>query len=80
MASFRYASASALDEGLAYSEVSWSDGFALILGPEAQGLTPKEIARADATVFIPMGGPVESLNVAVAAGVVLYEAKRQRST
>ncbi|MGO8756912.1 MAG: TrmH family RNA methyltransferase [Terracidiphilus sp.] len=52
---------------------------ALIIGNEGNGV-PKEIARqADGTVTIPCPGPVESLNAAVAASVLLYEASRQRA-
>ena len=62
-----------------YTKIDWRGPRALILGPEATGLTPAEIAAADQTVKIPMAGEVESLNVSVAAGVLLYEAARQRS-
>ena len=52
---------------------------ALLLGSEGAGL-PAELARkADRQVSIPMHTPVESLNVAVAAALVLYEAFRQRT-
>lgn len=61
-----------------YTELDWTDPCALILGPETAGLSPAEIAAADEAVKIPMREPVESLNVSVAAGVLLYEAARQR--
>jgi TrmH family RNA methyltransferase len=61
-----------------YTELNWTGPYALILGPEASGLSSAEIAAADEAVKIPMREPVESLNVAVAAGVLLYEAARQR--
>jgi len=51
---------------------------ALLLGPEGAGLAPAARARASASVAIPMAHGVESLNVAVAAGVLLFEAARQR--
>jgi TrmH family RNA methyltransferase len=52
---------------------------ALVVGNEGNGI-PKEIERrADGTITIPCPGPVESLNAAVAASVLLYEASRQRS-
>lgn len=60
-------------------EVDWSEPKALILGSEAHGLAPEEIALTDESLKIPMQSPVESLNVAVACGVILYEAHRQRS-
>ncbi len=61
-----------------YDAPDWTLPSALILGPESSGLTQKEIAAADKAVRIPMREPTESLNVAVAAGVMLYEAARQR--
>ncbi len=67
-----------LNAATLYTDINWRSSKALIVGPEATGLTPKEISAADATVRIPMQGEVESLNVAVAAGVLLYEAARQR--
>lgn len=62
-----------------YTELDWTGPRALILGPETAGLSPAEIAAADESVKIPMREPVESLNVSVAAGVLLYEAARQRA-
>lgn len=63
----------------AHTEIDWTVSSALILGGEAAGLAPEEVAAADEAVRIPMRPPVESLNVAVAAAVVLYEAARQRA-
>jgi len=62
----------------AYTEIDWSGPSALILGPESTGLTAEELALANQRVSIPMKGMAESLNVAVAAGVLLFEASRQR--
>src|SRR5258706_9591386 len=63
----------------AHTEIDWSGPCALIVGAESTGLSPEEITAADEAVRIPMEGPVESLNVAVATGIILFEAKRQRS-
>ena len=63
-----------------YAEFDWRAAWALIVGEEGGGLTDAEIASADASVKIPMREPVESLNVAVAAAIMLFEAARQRST
>jgi TrmH family RNA methyltransferase len=51
---------------------------ALILGNEAQGLPPRLDPTVDETVGIPMPGATESLNVAVAGSILLFEAVRQR--
>ena len=48
------------------------------MGNEANGVTESLLAAADKRVFIPMQGRAESLNVAMAAGVVMFEALRQR--
>jgi TrmH family RNA methyltransferase len=63
----------------AYTEIDWTIPCALIVGPEASGLNDEEAAGANESVSIPMRAPVESLNVAVASAVLLYEAARQRS-
>lgn len=68
-----------VDASLGYAEVDWRASSALILGPESEGLSSTEIAQANEAVRIPMQGQAESLNVAVAAGVLLYEAARQRT-
>jgi TrmH family RNA methyltransferase len=61
-----------------HTEFEWTNALAVILGPEAVGLSDAEVRAADESVRIPMREPVESLNVAVALAVVLYEAARQR--
>lgn len=63
----------------AYNEVDWEGPSALILGPESEGLSSAEISKANEAVRIPMQGLAESLNVAVAGGILLYEAARQRT-
>ena len=61
-----------------YTEIDWRKPVALILGTESAGLSAEEIAAATEAVRIPMKGSTESLNVAVAGGILLYEAQRQR--
>lgn len=51
---------------------------AILIGNEANGLTDRAISLADALITIPMAGRVESLNAAVAAAILMYEAARQR--
>jgi len=51
---------------------------AVVLGNEAHGLDPEVTSRLDGTVSIPMAGATESLNVAMAATVLCFEAARQR--
>ncbi len=51
----------------------------VLFGSEAEGLTPEVLAAGDLAVQIPMYGGVTSLNLAVAAGILLYEVRRQRA-
>lgn len=60
-------------------EVDLNGPLALVLGSEGRGLRRLTRERCDRLVSLPMRGQVESLNVSVAAGVILYEALRQRS-
>jgi TrmH family RNA methyltransferase len=62
-----------------HTDWTWTRATALVLGPESTGLSTGELQTMDQTVSIPMHGAVESLNVSVAAGILLYEAARQRS-
>ncbi len=62
----------------AYTEVDFSGTTGIVLGGEGKGLHELTRKRCDLLVSIPTTGPVRSLNVAVAAGVVLFEALRQR--
>jgi 23S rRNA (guanosine2251-2'-O)-methyltransferase len=55
-----------------------SGGTALVFGAEGKGVRPGVRRACDAALSIPLAGRVESLNVSVAAGVVLFEAARQR--
>ncbi len=59
--------------------VDWRGRLALLMGGEGPGLSEAIIAAADDRVTIPMAAPVESLNVAVAAAILVYAARRQRA-
>jgi TrmH family RNA methyltransferase len=63
----------------AHTDIDWTKATALIMGPESSGLTDEETKSASQVVSIPMHGAVESLNVSVAAGILLFEAARQRA-
>lgn len=51
---------------------------ALIMGNEEEGVSPEYLKRCDTLLKVPMTGTIESLNVSVAAGMLLYECARQR--
>lgn len=63
---------------LRYDAADWSRPWALIIGGEAHGAGDEARALATARVSIPMAAATESLNAAVAAGVILFEAARHR--
>ena len=65
--------------GIDYTEWDWSQACAVFLGSEGSGLRRLLRERCDTLVRIPLRGRIESLNVSVAAGVILYEALRQRT-
>lgn len=67
-----------LNATTAYTDLDWTVPRALIVGAESTGLSAEEVGRARDAIRIPMRGEVESLNVAAAATIVLYEAARQR--
>jgi RNA methyltransferase, TrmH family len=62
-----------------FDRVDWTIPTAVLLGSEGTGLPSELIERADLKVSIPMQPPVESLNVAVSAALLAYEARRQRA-
>lgn len=64
--------------GVAMASVDFRAPTALVIGGEGAGLPPELIECADARVSIPMKPPVESLNAAVAAALLVFEARRQR--
>ena len=61
------------------ADTDLSGGLSLVFGAEGKGIRPLVRRACDASVSIPLSGQVESLNVSVAAAVLLYEARRQRS-
>jgi 23S rRNA (guanosine2251-2'-O)-methyltransferase len=69
----------AADAASDYTDWDWTVPSALFLGGEGSGLHRLVRERCDALVRIPLRGRIESLNVSVAAGVILYEALRQRT-
>lgn len=75
---FRLVAAHPTDDAVDFRDVDYTVPTALILGTELHGLSEEAIAAAAVRVKVPMAGMVRSLNVSVAAAVVLYEAQRQR--
>ncbi len=67
-----------VDTGTPLDEVDAGGACLVVLGSEAHGLAPELVADLDVSVTIPMEGRAESLNVAMAASVLVFEASRQR--
>ncbi len=64
--------------GVPYTAVAWNQPSALIIGSEAHGLSPQAAQLCTGYCTIPMAAQTESLNAAVAAAIILFEARRQR--
>lgn len=62
----------ALSNAVCFTNVKPQEQFALLVGNEGAGVDPKLLAKCDQNLYIPIYGQSESLNVAVAAGILLY--------
>jgi tRNA (guanosine-2'-O-)-methyltransferase len=67
-------------DALPYTELDYTQPLALVFGNESEGVSPDGLALADYKIKIPMLGMVQSLNLSVAVGIILYEALKQRWT
>ncbi|OTG67172.1 23S rRNA (guanosine(2251)-2'-O)-methyltransferase RlmB [Acinetobacter silvestris] len=66
------------DKALPLHQCDFTGPIAIVMGAEDTGLRPITQSKCDQTVYIPMSGNLQSLNVSVATGMALYEACRQR--
>lgn len=79
MADYRGTTAvTCLDDATPLYDASWEGSLAWVFGAEGQGVSPELLAAARLRIKIPMPGAVESLNVAAAAAVCLFEALRRK--
>lgn len=62
-------------EAISYSSIDFPQSFGIILGNEGQGVCQSLISQADQAIYIPMPGEAESLNVAVATGILLFHSR-----
>lgn len=67
-----------LEGSVAYDEPEYRGQYGIMIGNEGNGLSEEATALSDVRVRIPMEGQAESLNAAVAAAILMYEAKRQQ--
>ena len=68
-----------LQESKPYTEPNFQNPTALVVGTESTGLSEQWRSEAIQCIHIPMLGHVDSMNVSVAAGILIFEAKRQRA-
>jgi 23S rRNA (guanosine2251-2'-O)-methyltransferase len=61
-----------------YASISYKKPTAIVMGSEEKGVSPAVLSASDHKIGIPVLGTIESLNVSVATGIILYEAIRQR--
>jgi len=67
-----------LDSSKAYYDIDFTESAAIVMGTEATGLSEAWLAESSQNIIIPMNGSVDSMNVSVSTGIVLFEALRQR--
>jgi len=67
------------DEALDYHKIDFTQASAIIVGTEATGLSDEWLQNSDENIIIPMRGKIDSINVSVAAGIIIFEALRQRN-
>lgn len=68
----------ALQTSEQYHKISYKNPCAIVVGTEDRGLSSEWLENTDQNIKIPMSGTIDSLNVSVAAGILIFEAKRQR--
>lgn len=66
------------EENVTDASIDLTGPLAILMGSEEDGISPEYLKRADVKVKIPMAGKIQSLNVSVASGIILYETLRQR--
>ena len=71
--------AAALQASEIYTKMDFTQASAIVVGTEATGLNQEWRDAAKQNIIIPMSGAIDSMNVSVAAGILIFEAKRQRS-
>ena len=69
----------ALQASLNYDTQDYTKPTAIVVGTEATGLSNQWLEHATQNIIIPMQGQIDSMNVSVAAGILIFEAKRQRN-
>lgn len=68
----------ALQASAAYHTIDYSGASAIVVGTEASGLSTSWLENSTQNIIIPMSGEIDSMNVSVAAGILIFEARKQR--
>src|SRR5690554_699571 len=68
----------ALQASVPYHRIDYSRSSAIVVGTEASGLSNAWLENSTQNIIIPMGGEIDSMNVSVAAGILIFEARKQR--
>jgi len=69
----------ALQASVHYDTIDFKNATAIVVGTEATGLSDEWLQNSSQNIIIPMQGEIDSMNVSVAAGILIFEAKRQRN-
>ncbi len=76
---FKIACTHLSSDSLSYASIDYTQSIAVVFGNESKGVSNEAFKLADYLIQIPMFGMVQSLNLSVSAGIILYEAVRQRA-
>lgn len=68
----------ALQASVSYHTIDYKPASAIVVGTEDSGLSNTWLENSSQNIIIPMGGEIDSMNVSVAAGILIFEARRQR--
>lgn len=71
--------AAALQASVPYNQIDFTHPSAIVVGTEATGLSQEWLESSTSNIIIPMRGAIDSMNVSVAAGILIFEAGRQRN-
>jgi tRNA (guanosine-2'-O-)-methyltransferase len=75
---FKIAGTCLSGDSIPYNKIDYTQPIALVFGNESEGVSEKALSLSDYRIKIPMIGMVHSLNLSVSAGIILYEAMKQR--
>lgn len=75
---FKIAATHLKEDALPYTDLDYTQSLAIVFGNEADGISDEALSLADYIIKIPMVGMVQSLNLSVSVGIILYEAMKQR--